>query len=162
MSLEQSASSFNIGWIAWAQQTINPRECFFLIITRIFVQRIGNNPAIVFGIDIHCGNFADLIFLKRNDMLFRQRGICFDNHFSCLFIYHIFSNNAIDEFFSNSDCGITVKNAQNFLGLVKPQSSQQSRNRQFAFAVDMNVHNIVDIETKFEPGSVVGNNSGGK
>ena len=47
-----------------------------------------------------------------------------------------------------------------FFGLFVVQRQQEGRHRQFAAAVNTNIHMVLGIEFKIKPGAAIGNNAG--
>ena len=98
--------------------------------------------------------------------------ITFDrNYFTGIFIYKVLNpcfqntgsqfttNNLLQIGFIHLNVFCQIEDFKNILIILKTDSSQQRCNGQFLLTVDVGIHDIVDVRSKFNPGSLEGDDT---
>ena len=139
-------------------------NCEIVGVGILAVNKDGLNTRIDNLIDILCLDFGlavenNLVTLDRNHLT----GILIDKVFNPCFEHtgSEFTSNDFFEFsFSYLDFFSKIEDFHNVLVGLVTDSTQQSGNRQFLFAVDVGIHHIVDVGSEFNPRAAEWNNAG--
>ena len=156
-------------------------HCFFLRVTRIFLQCIIYNGIIcqilLFfmqqnGFSSRFYNCIDM-FIFQNSLTIHNDFVTFDRYdFPRIFIHEILhpglqntrSQTTANDFFQSRFGNIyficQVEYLKNILIRLKTDSAQQCRHRQFFLPVDIRIHHIIDVCSELNPRPFERNNSG--
>ena len=163
-----------IGWFCVTQLTIDIMDCLLFRVTCIFLESIENDCVIarihIFLVQKHCSYAGIKDFLN---VFFLDDGFTVDNYvvtldwhnFASILVYKVFnpcSQNTGSEFSTDNFFQVRLVNlnflcqSENFddvLIAVKTDSTQQCSYGQFFLTVDVSIHHVVDVCSKFNPGT---------
>ena len=170
--INDSACCIQIWWLSISKLTVDILHCFLFRIRTVLLKRIVDDGVI---------SLVDVLFVQDNRLtagvnnqvdvlLFHNRFTIENNfislngyHLTCIFIYEVFhpgfqytsgqttTDRPLQSRFADFYFICQIENIQDVTIRFETNGSQQSRYRQLLLSIDVSIHDIVDVRSKFYP-----------